>query len=126
MDSLYYLKLMNGEDIVCKIISQDDQNGCYLIASPLKVTNTIDQEEGRLMMGLSRWIPLQKSPTLNIYMDHVIAVAEVHESMYEFYTEVIEQSDTEVGFDDTFLDDDITDDKVKMALYFANTSSTIN
>ena len=126
MDNLYYLKLMNGDDIVCKILSQDDHDGCYLIASPLQVTNTMDQNEGRLMMALSRWIPLQKSASVKIYMDHVIAISEVHESMYEFYNDVVDQSELDVGFDDSYDDDDLSEDKVKMARYFANTSSTLN
>lgn len=121
---------MSGDDIICQLLRQDDDAQMYFIANPMKVNASFDPEIGRMFMGMSRWIPLQKSKYLTVYYDHVITMSEVKDEMVEFYEdalgEAIDEITDSVIEDNTVEFSDVDDDKIKMALYFANTSSSIN
>ena len=129
MDNVYYLKLLSGDDIVCQVLRQDDESQTYWITNPMKISSSFDSEVGRLFMGMSKWVPLQKSKYLQLYYDHVITMSEVQDEMVEFYSDALGEAVDE--FETQILDassdfSDVDEDKVKMALYFANTSSTLN
>lgn len=125
MDNVFYLKLTNGEDIVCQIVSQDNDQSQYLISDPLKVNYQYVPTSGRMMVGFSRWIPLQRSPVISIYFDHVLALSEVSEELIEFYQSAIGSEELEDAIGD-FESSGLDEDQMKMALYLANTSTTLN
>ena len=101
MNNVFYMKLMNGEDIMCQMVKEDEENQMYIITNPLKVNYNFSSEHGRMFMGLSRWIPLLESPFVTVYFDHVVAMAKVQSDMTDFYVNSVEDSDDdELGTDD--------------------------
>ena len=124
-ENIYYFKLSNGDDIVADVLQDMQEESAYVIRLPMKINYEFAPEVGRMFMGMSKWIPLMKSPTLVVYYDHVITVAEVDDEMKEFYYEALDKYDYP---DETsaFETDDIDEDKIKMAMYLANTSTTLN
>jgi len=131
-ENVYYFKLSNGEDIVCDVLQDMREESAYIVRLPMKINYEFSSEVERMFMGLSKWIPLMKSPTLVIYYDHVITIAECNEEMLGFYHEALEkyemgdeffEKSPTVAFEES---DGIDEDKVKMAMYFANTSTILN
>lgn len=121
----YYMKMSNGEDIVCEVLQDAREETAYIIARPMKINYEFSPEEGRMFMGMSKWIPLTKSPSLVIYYDHVITIAEVDEEMIQFYHEALEKYDDENIEMTAFEQDDLNEDQITMANYLANTSTTL-
>jgi hypothetical protein len=124
-ENIYYFKLSNGDDVIADVLQDIQEESAYVIRLPMKINYEFAPEVGRMFMGMSKWIPLMKSPTLVVYYDHVITVAEVDDEMKEFYYEALEKYEYS---DDTsaFESDGIDEDKIKMAMYLANTSTTLN
>jgi hypothetical protein len=130
--NIYYMKLSNGDDIICDVLQDAIDESAYIVRLPMQVNYDFAPEVQRMFMGLSKWIPLMKSPTLVIYYDHVVTIAECSDEMVHFYHEALEKYE----MDDDFFEsspttafensDDIDDDKIKMAMYLANTSTTLN
>jgi len=100
MSNVFYMKLMNGEDIICQLVKEDEEHQMYFVSDPLKVNYNFSAEHGRMFMGLSRWIPLLESPIVTVYFDHVIAMAKLQDEMNEFYFNSIEDSDDEIASDE--------------------------
>ena len=117
MNNVYYMKMMNGEDIVCQLVKEDEKHQMYLITNPLKVNYTFSPETGRMLMGLSRWIPLVEQNVITVYFDHVIAMAQLEEEMNEFYLSSVESAE------DGILDDEEEETPFVMSnrTYSANT-----
>ena len=126
MDNVFYMKLMNGEDIVCQIVSQDNDQSQYLISEPLKVNYQYVPSSGRMMVGFSRWIPLQSSPVISIFFDHVLALSEVTDELVDFYESAIGSDEIDGEGLGDFESSSLDEDQMKMALYLANTSTTLN
>lgn len=125
-ENIYYFKLSNGDDILADVVQDMHEESAYIIRLPMKLNYEFAPDVGRMFMGMSKWIPMMKSPTLVVYYDHVITVAEVDNDMKEFYYEALDRYD---GYDDdttAFETDDLDEDKVRMAMYLANTSTTLN
>ena len=74
MSDVFYMKLTNGEDIICKIEKEDNENQMYFISNPLKVSYNFVAENNRMSMGLSYWIPLadgEEDEVLEEYLNEV-------------------------------------------------------
>ena len=113
MNDVFYMKLMNGEDIICQVVKEDEEHQMYIINNPLKVNYNFNAEYGRLIMGLSRWIPLLESPNITIYFDHVIAMARLQEEMNSFYESSLDDSD----------DEEIEDEDLSMEMMYTQVSA---
>lgn len=100
MDNVFYMKLMNGDDIVCQLEKEDEEHQLYIVTEPLKVNYNFSSEYGRMFLGLSRWIPLVESPYITIYFDHVVAMAKLQEEMNDFYANAIVDSEDELDEDE--------------------------
>ena len=122
--SAYYMKMSNGEDIVCEVLQDVREETAYIIAKPMKINYEFAPEVGRMFMGMSKWIPLMKSPSLVIYYDHVITIAEVDEEMLNFYHEALDKYDDQMEIS-SFEQEGLDEDQIKMATYLANTSTTL-
>jgi hypothetical protein len=121
----YYMKMSNGEDIVCEVLQDVREETAYVIAKPMKINYEFSAEQGRMFMGMSNWIPLMKSPSLVIYYDHVITIAEVDEEMLNFYHEALDKyGDDDMEFS-SFEQDGLDEEQIMMANYLANTSTTL-
>lgn len=108
MSDVFYMKLTNGEDIICKIEKEDNENQMYFISNPLKVSYNFVPENNRMSMGLSYWIPLAESSVVTVYFDHVIAMSKLQDEMNKFYFSSIEESDDEIindGEEDKVLEE---------------------
>jgi len=77
---------MNGETIICSIISNDDHR--LIIEDPLKLE--IVNHGGLPSMMTTYWIPLpDEELRVDIKQEHVIMVSPVTDDMITFYTKAI-------------------------------------
>lgn len=119
------MKMSNGEDIVCEVLQDVREETAYVIAKPMKINYEFAPDVGRMFMGMSNWIPLMKSPSLVVYYDHVITIAEVNEEMLNFYHEALDKYGDDNFEVSAFEQEGLDEDQIKMANYLANTSTTL-
>lgn len=80
------IKLTNGETILAKIISSDDEHLCVNDPIQLKVGTHVSS----YMVTSTMWVPLRSPTTLvALKQNHVVATANVEEDMSVFYRRAV-------------------------------------
>lgn len=91
------IKLTNGETILAKIISSDNEHLC--VNDPVELKIGLNISNHTVVSNL--WVPLRGPTTLvALKQEHVIAIANVEEEMSLFYRKAvatIKQDEEEMG-----------------------------
>ena len=89
-DSQYKIvKLTNGENIICKLVSNNEK---LKVSHPLRmdVVTHMTQKGMAESLNLSRWLqPFSDQKVYTINMDHVILIANVSIGLERYYEHVL-------------------------------------
>lgn len=85
--SIKYIKLLNGETIICKVNS--DTSYCYEVLVPM-MTSIQTDSEGTVVIAFMKWLPFSpmEEPVI-LLKSSVIAVANVNENVQVHYENVL-------------------------------------
>ena len=89
-DSQYKIvKLTNGENIICKLVSENEK---LKVSHPLRmdVVTHMTQKGMAESLNLSRWLqPFSDQKVYTINMDHVLLIANVSIGLERYYEHVL-------------------------------------
>ena len=111
-----FIKLSSGEDIVCEMIKDSNNNGYIMIKDPMKVSLVL-RPDGGATFGFSRWMPFTAHRFVAVSKLSIVALADLNEeavalflgcraSVEETVQEITE--DTSEAQEDGSGDDSIT------------------
>jgi hypothetical protein len=83
LDSLVIFKLMNGEVIICEIVSEDDQQ--VIIRYAIQAFESVINGDIPNVNFL-RWVPFTDDPII-LYRHGILAVAPPNDTVKEMYVE---------------------------------------
>jgi hypothetical protein len=115
-----FIKLSNGEDIVCKVEDNDSLENRIKITRPLKMQMLPRMLTGAQgdSIGLSHWIqPMTESVSFMISLEHVLLISDASPGLIKYYEYVLKHicnddlTDTNINdIDDEEIDDELLDD----------------
>ena len=114
-----FIKLSNGEDIVCTIEDNDNLENQIKITRPLKMQMLPRMLTGAPgdSIGLSHWIqPMTEAVSFQLSLKHVLLISDASPGLIKYYEYVLKQLrnndftdtndiDDEETYDDESLDD---------------------
>ena len=115
-----FIKLSNGEDIVCKVEDNDSLENRIKITRPLKMQMLPRMLTGAPgdSIGLSHWIqPMTEAVSFMISLEHVLLISDASPGLIKYYEYVLTQMrnnndftnlndiDDEETYDDESYDD---------------------
>ena len=113
-----FIKLSNGEDIVCTIEDNDSSENQVKVLHPLKMQvlpGALTGAEGN-SIGLSHWIqPMTEAVSFQLSLEHVLLISDASPGLIKYYEYVLKQM-RKHGFtnlndiDDEEIDDELLDD----------------
>ena len=113
-----FIKLNNGEDIVCKVENNDSSENQIKVLHPLKMQvlpRMVTGAEGD-SIGLSHWIqPMTEAISFQISLKDILLISDASPGLIKYYEYVLKQMRTH-GFtnlndiDDEEIDDELLDD----------------
>ena len=113
-----FIKLSNGEDIVCTIEDNDSSENQVKVLHPLKMQvlpRALTGAEGD-SIGLSHWIqPMTEAVSFMISLEHVLLISDASPGLIKYYEYVLKQmrnhNFTNLNdIDDEEIDDELLDD----------------
>lgn len=119
-DSVKFIRLNTGEDLIAEILEvKDDEKSYYVFVNPLKVVYTMSTtNSGILSVGLMQWVlnRICEEQQFNIYPEDVLTMATPTDDLIEYYFGCVDhfminkkQLDDQTEFEDEALDDDDTE-----------------
>ena len=114
-----YIKLSNGEDIICKVEDNDNSENQIKVLHPLKmqlVPRILTGAQGD-SIGLSHWIqPMTEAISFQISSKDILLISDASPGLIKYYEYVLKQMRTH-GFtnlndvdDEETCDDELLDD----------------
>ena len=112
-----FIKLSNGEDIICKVEDNDNSENQIKVLYPLKM-----QMLPRIMtgaqgdsIGLSHWMqPMTESVSFQISLAHVLLISDASPGLIKYYEYVLKQLHNNDDFTDL---NDIDDEETYEELF---------
>ena len=106
-----FIKLSNGEDIICKVEDNDNSENQIKVLYPLKM-----QMLPRIMtgaqgdsIGLSHWMqPMTESVSFQISLAHVLLISDASPGLIKYYEYVLNQMRNHDFTDLNDIDDEET------------------
>ena len=115
-----FIKLSNGEDIVCTIEDNDSSENQVKVLHPLKMQvlpRALTGGQGD-SIGLSHWIqPMTEAVSFMISLEHVLLISDASPGLIKYYEYVLKHicnddlTDTNINdIDDEEINDELLDD----------------
>lgn len=82
---LRYIKLTNGEDIMCEIHGDVEGVSYIVVKDPFKVTMILMQGSTSASMGLSRWVPFSDERFMAVSKLSIIAMTSLSDEATSLY-----------------------------------------
>ena len=113
-----FIKLSNGEDIVCTIEDNIASENQIKVLHPLKMQMVPKILTGvqRVSIGLSHWVyPMTESISFQLSLEHVLLISDASPGLIKYYEYVLKQmrnhNFTNLNdADDEEIDDELLDD----------------
>ena len=89
-----FIKLSNGEDIVCKVEDNDNLENQIKITRPLKMQMLPRMLTGAQgdSIGLSQWIhPMTEAVSFQLSLEHVLLISDASPGLIKYYEYVLKQ-----------------------------------
>lgn len=83
MSSVVHVKLINGDDLIAKIVHEDDM--CYIFEAPMVVEERINNVTGSSVLVLVKYVHTNDAGTIELRRDHVMLVAPVQPVFEKYY-----------------------------------------
>ena len=81
--SIEILRLRSGEDILCDVMSNIDDN--YVVENPAVIMPVGRNDNGAMQMALSPWMPYSSNTEFTIPSDFIVTTAEPGEDILSSY-----------------------------------------
>ena len=113
-----FIKLSNGEDIVCKVENNDNSENQIKVLHPLKMQvlpRMLTGAEGD-SIGLSHWIqPMTEAVSFQISLKDILLISDASPGLIKYYEYVLKQMRNHDltnlnDIDDEEIDDELFDD----------------
>lgn len=91
------MKLVNGDTIICVMVSDDDD--CFTVLYPIQMKSTrveINEQSKEVMAG-SPWCSFTDDYVYRIYKQDVIMLKPLNESTITYYKKMIDLSEVDQG-----------------------------
>ena len=101
-----FIKLGNGEDIVCRVENNGSSKNQIKVLHPLKMQLMPKNLTGvqRVSIGLSHWVyPMTESISFQLSLEHVLLISDASPGLIKYYEYVLTQMRNNNDF--TNLDD---------------------
>ena len=101
-----FIKLGNGEDIVCRVENNGSSKNQIKVLHPLKMQLMPKNLTGvqRVSIGLSHWVyPMTESISFQLSLEHVLLISDASPGLIKYYEYVLTQMSNNNDF--THLDD---------------------
>ena len=101
-----FIKLGNGEDIVCRVENNGSSKNQIKVLHPLKMQLMPKNLTGvqRVSIGLSHWVyPMTESVSFQLSLEHVLLISDASPGLIKYYEYVLTQMRNNNDF--TNLDD---------------------
>ena len=101
-----FIKLGNGEDIVCRVENNDSSENQIKVSHPLKMQLMPKNLTGvkRVSIGLSHWMyPMTEAVSFQLSLEHVLLISDASPGLIKYYEYVLTQMRNNNDF--THLDD---------------------
>ena len=101
-----FIKLGNGEDIVCRVENNGSSKNQIKVLHPLKMQLMPKNLTGvqRVSIGLSHWVyPMTESISFQLSLEHVLLISDASPGLIKYYEYVLTQMRNNNDF--THLDD---------------------
>ncbi len=123
MSDIFYMKMMNGEDIVSTILNEDEE--CFYITFPLKFIYSKNNRNNSISIAIIPWVPFEEIMNSNfqIYKNNIATVVPVSEKLKYIYQSKIEDSQEGESIKAQELYDKLNSDPKLNELFMANTSN---
>ena len=123
MSDIFYMKMMNGEDIVSTILNEDEE--CFYITFPLKFIYSKSNRNNSISIAIIPWVPFEEIMNSNfqIYKNNIATVVPVSEKLKYIYQSKIEDSQEGESIKAQELYDKLNSDPKLNELFMANTSN---
>ena len=113
-----FIKLGNGEDIVCRVENNGSSKNQIKVLHPLKMQLMPKNLTGvqRVSIGLSHWVyPMTESISFQLSLEHVLLISDASPGLIKYYEYVLKQmrnhNFTNLNdADDEEIDDELLDD----------------
>jgi len=112
-----YIKLSNGEDIICKVEDNDNSENQIKVLYPLKMQMLPRMMTGAQgdSIGLSHWMqPMTESVSFQISKSHVLLISDASPGLIKYYEYVLKQLHNNDDFTDL---NDIDDEETYEELF---------
>jgi len=106
-----FIKLNNGEDIVCRVENNDSSKNQIKVSHPLKMQLMPKNLTGvqKVSIGLSHWTyPMTESVSFKLSLEHVLLISDASPGLIKYYEYVL----TQMRNNDFTNLDDIDDEKL--------------
>ena len=89
-----FIKLSNGEDIICKVEDNDNSKNQIKVLYPLKMQmlpRMLTGAEGD-SIGLSHWMnPMTEAVSFQLSLEHVLLISDASPGLIKYYEYVLKQ-----------------------------------
>ena len=89
-----FIKLDNGEDIVCRVENNDSSENQIKVLHPLKMQLMPKNLTGvqRISIGLSHWMyPMTEAVSFQLSLEHVLLISDASPGLIKYYEYVLTQ-----------------------------------
>ena len=89
-----FIKLGNGEDIVCRVENNDSSKNQIKVSHPLKMQLMPKNLTGvkRVSIGLSHWMyPMTEAVSFQLSLEHVLLISDASPGLIKYYEYVLKQ-----------------------------------
>lgn len=123
MSDIFYMKMMNGEDIVSTILNEDDEY--YYIIFPLKFVYSRNSRSNSVSIGIVPWVPVEEIMNSNfkIYKKNIAALTPVSEKLNSIYQSKIQDYSEDAAIKVKELYEKLNSDPKLIDLFNANTEN---
>lgn len=83
MSIVVNVKLINGDDIIAKLVHEDDFG--YVFEEPMVVEERVNTSTGSSVLVLVKYVHTNDLGTIELRRDHVLIVTPVHDAFEKYY-----------------------------------------
>ncbi len=93
MGDIFYMKMMNGEDIVSMVLEEDDE--CYYVTFPLKFIYSKNNRNNSISIAIIPWVPFEEimNSMFQIYKNNIVTLVAASEKLKSIYQSKIQDYD---------------------------------
>lgn len=84
MAEIKTLKMVSGEEVICKVNEIDEDSGVFTIESPL-VLQVMPAPQGGFGLGLIPWVHSQKHGTLEVSVSQIMCLGDPDKDVIDGY-----------------------------------------